>query len=135
MKIKKALLIALPVIICAVLAFGYYQYNKPKPDVATLDATPVSAITLYKEYTINEINANRLYLNKPVQVNGKVLEVKQNKYEPFQIILDTGDPMFGVACTMGNSRKIVRPGDQVTIKGICTGYLNDVVLINSILLN
>ncbi len=128
-------MIILPLFICLAFAFAYYQYNKPKPDITELNATPVSAVGLFKEYTSNEQNANKLYLNKPVQVSGKVLEVKQNKYEPFQIILDTGDPMFGVACTMDKTGKEIKTGDNVTIKGICTGYLNDVVLTNSILLN
>jgi len=53
-------------------------------------------------------------------------------------VLDTGDPMYGIACTLitiepatGN----VKPGEKITVKGICTGYLSDVVLTNSCLIN
>ncbi|MEP7109014.1 MAG: hypothetical protein ABI760_13560 [Ferruginibacter sp.] len=113
----------------------YYQYNKPPQNVAELKARPVTAVDLFKDFTTNELQANTTYLNKALQVSGRVLEVKQNQNEQLQIILDAGDPIFGIACTLDNSQTIVKSGDLVTIKGICTGYLNDVVLIKSLLLN
>jgi hypothetical protein len=54
------------------------------------------------------------------------------------VILNTGDPLFGVACTLNLQEKTVRPvqpGEKITVKGICTGYLSDVVLTNSYLVN
>ena len=135
MPVKKILLIAIPVLLCVVGGLIYYEYNKPQPDIAELSAQPVRAIDLYKDFISNEVTANKSYLHKVLRVSGKILEVKHNQNEQLQIILDAGDPMFGIACTIDNPRKIVKPGDQVTIKGICTGYLNDVILIKSLLLN
>ena len=140
MKIKRMLLIAFPVIILLAFGFAYYEYNKPKPDITELKAAPVTAVNLFQDYSANESKANRLYLNKAVQVTGKVLDVKQGQDKHLQIILDAGDPMFGVACTMDKTAKdskrtAVRPGDQVTVKGICSGFLNDVVLVSSILVD
>jgi hypothetical protein len=135
MTFKKMFFIVIPVIICLALGVAYYEYNKPAQDVADLKAEPVTAVALFKDFTSNEPKANISYLNKALEVSGKVLEVKHTQNEQLQIILDSGDPMFGIACTMDGSQKNVKPGDQVTIKGICTGYLNDVVIIKSLLLN
>lgn len=132
---KKILLTAIAIIIAAVFGVAYYEYNKPVEDVAALTGQHVNATDLFKDYSLNEQAANKAYLNKALEVSGKVLEVKQNLNAPSQIILDAGDPMFGIACTMDKSLKKVKPGDTVTIKGICTGYLNDVIIIKSFLLN
>jgi tRNA_anti-like len=135
MTFKKKFLIGVPLIICVALGIVYYEYNKPAEDVINLKAQPVTAVDLFKDYTSDESKANISYLNKALQVSGKVLEVKHTQNKQLQIILDSGDPVFGIACTMDNAQKNIKPGEQVTIKGICTGYLNDVVIIKSLLLN
>ena len=135
MKTLKKLFIIFVLIASVLAGIAYYLYNKTAPDVADLSAEPVSAVNLFKDFATNETKANTSYLNKALQVSGKVLEVKQNQNRQTQIILDSGDPMFGIACTMAQTDKQVKPGDHVTIKGICTGYLNDVVIIKSLLLN
>lgn len=135
MKTLKKLFIIFVLIASVLAGIAYYLYNKTAPEVADLSAKPVSAVNLFKDFATNETKANTSYLNKALQVSGKVLEVKQNQNRQTQIILDSGDPMFGIACTMDETDKQVKPGDHVTIKGICTGYLNDVVIIKSLLLN
>jgi len=129
------LLAAFVVILCAGFGFAWYEYHKPAADVADLQAEHVDAVELFSRYTANEQQANAIYLNKALEVTGKVLEVKDNQQEKPQIILEAGDPMFGIACTMDKASVNVKPGDKITIKGICTGYLNDVILIKSIQLN
>jgi hypothetical protein len=132
---RKKILLTVGVIIATVSGVAYYEYNRPAADVKEMSAQPVNAVDLFKQFSSNEQQANTTYLNKALQVSGNVLEVKQNPNGPSQIILDSGDPMFGIACSMDKSQTTVKPGDHVTIKGICTGYLNDVVIIKSLLLN
>ena len=134
MTVKKIITVAIIAVIATGAVVFYYQYNKPQRDVASIDAKVVSAKKLYNDFSTNEQLANSEYLNKAVQVNGKVLEVKKNQVAGSQIVLDTGDPMFGVACTMDENTKDIKPGDEVTVKGICTGYLNDVIIIRSLVL-
>ena len=130
------LLIAIVLIICAGAGFAYYEYNKPPLTAAEMSAVPVSAVDLFKNYATNEQQANQFYLNKALQVSGTVIDVKQDSSsQSSQIILDGGDPMFGVACTLDAVQQPVKPGDHITIKGICTGFLNDVILIKSVLVN
>jgi hypothetical protein len=136
MTLKKVILVSIVVIICVGLGAGYYEYNKAPQDVSELKAEQVSSVDLFKKFSGNEQQANTLYLNKALEVSGTVLEVKHTQEKQVQVILDAGDPMFGIACTMDNAEKEeplnnLKAGDPAIIKGICTGYLNDVVLIRS----
>jgi len=115
-----------------------YLYNKPPRNVADETGIPVSATELYSKFTSNEPQANQAYLNKVLQVSGQVLEVKNSTAAGKVVVLNTGDPMFGVACSLSSVEtpaRPVKPGEKITIKGICTGYLSDVVLTNSYLMN
>lgn len=115
-----------------------YLYNKPPRNVASETGIPISATELYAKFTSNEPQANLAYLNKVLQVSGQVLEVKNTSTAGRVVVLNTGDPMFGVACTLNKldpASGPVKPGEKITVKGICTGYLSDVVLTNSYLVN
>jgi hypothetical protein len=115
-----------------------YLYNKPSRNVAREKGIPVTATELYQKFTSNELQANQVYLNKVLQVSGRVLEVKNTQNAGRVVILNTGDPMFGVACSLDNAQvqgKPVKPGEQIIVKGVCTGYLSDVVLTNGYLMN
>jgi hypothetical protein len=115
-----------------------YLYNKPPRNVADEAGIPVSATELYAKFTTNEPQANQAYLNKVLQVSGQVLEVKSTSAAGEVVVLNTGDPMFGIACSLDKVETPaheVKPGEKITIKGICTGYLSDVVLSRSYLIN
>lgn len=72
-------------------------------------------------------------MNKVLEVTGKVSEVSANMDNKRVVVLGTADLMFGVRCTMEDSLTSVQVGTTVTIKGICSGYLSDVVITNGIL--
>jgi hypothetical protein len=122
-------------LVVALAGTAVYLYNKPPRNVADETGIPVSATELYSKFTSNESKANQAYL---LQVSGQVLEVKNSGSAGKVVVLNTGDPMFGVACTLNNVEmpaRQVKPGEKITVKGICTGYLSDVVLTNSYLMN
>ena len=115
-----------------------YLYNKPSRNVAGEKGIPVTATELYQKFTSNELQANQAYLNKVLQVSGQVLEIKNTHNAGKVVVLNTGDPLFGVACTLDNAQiqeRSVRPGAKIIVKGVCTGYLSDVVLTHGYLLN
>jgi hypothetical protein len=119
-------------------SYGFYQWNKPhkainaEPITATIDA-----INLLKEFQKNETSANQKYLDKVIIVKGKVREVKENQSSEMVIILESNDVMSTVSCTVESSQKSafikLSKGDIVRIKGLVTGFLEDVVLIKCFL--
>ena len=101
----------------------------PHRDVQNEKAVVITANDLLKAFVANEKDPK--YLDKAVQVSGEVLESKTNQEGKTVCILKTEDPFFGVNCTFKNNAAI-KAGDNVSVKGICTGYLTgaDVVMID-----
>lgn len=106
----------------------FFIWNKPKQNVKDAAAIPVPARTIFSDYSTNEKSANTKYIDKIIEVTGEVSTVSKNAEGKTVLLLKTDDLMFGVNCTM-EEEVPVQSGEQVSIKGICTGYLTDVVLI------
>jgi hypothetical protein len=125
----KKLLIVAGITVVLGIAYSLYQWYKPHRDVKDETAIEVTAQALFDAYGKNEQEANTLYLDKAIVVKGEVASVKTNQEGKTVVVLKTSDPMFGVQCTMKEAASL-QPGQQVALKGICTGYLMDVVLID-----
>lgn len=125
----KKYIIVIAVLIVVAAGIAYRMYNKPHRDPASESAIEINATELFRAYENNEAEANTLYLDKVLAVSGNVAEVTTNQEGMTVIILETESPMFGVSCTMESATLTAKPGDRIIIKGICTGYLSDVVII------
>jgi hypothetical protein len=111
-------------------AFIFYRtWYKPHRNVNDEKALVVTAQTILEAYTTDEQKANSLYLDKAIAVQGDVSEVTKTPQGKTVISLKTSDPMAGIRCTM-KENATVAVGENVTIKGICTGYLMDVTLVD-----
>lgn len=122
-------------LLLAILAagIGFYKYNQPvaslenkKPDIE------VTASKLISDYEADEKTANGIYLGKIVQVAGKVsaTSVEEGKTK---IQLETENPISMIICEFEDGRDAgtVKVGDEVKIKGLCTGYLSDVIIVQA----
>lgn len=126
-KFKAFLIIAL-IIIIAGGATGYVMWNKPKRNVADEKGIVITASQLVKEFQTSELEANKKYLDKAIQVSGAVTEVKNNQDGKITITLASDDAFAGVFCTLKEQTTEVKQGATVVIKGICSGMLSDVRL-------
>lgn len=108
-----------------------YLWNKPhrtaeeeKP-FATL-----SANVLFTEFSTDEAAAFEKYRDKVIQVSGKVSEIKFDASGNTDIVLATDDILGTVVCTLKNgaTAKGITAGMTVDLKGICNGFLSDVLL-------
>ena len=129
----KKVLIALVVLVVVGAGFAYYLYNKP---VASLEHqksdVTVSADQLIQDYESDENTANEKYLGKVVEVSGKVAGVTQEEGK-HKVSLETTNPMSAVIGELEDHLNTggVKAGDQIRMKGKCSGYLNDVILVQS----
>lgn len=102
---------------------------------AKADAT-FAAEELYSAFDANETQANADYLDKVIQVTGKVRSSSRNEDGHVKVTLESGDAMFGVICELDEHSEHVRtefePGETITVKGLCTGKLMDVVLVRCV---
>ncbi len=126
---KRSSITIFVILVCAVCIFLWYVFNKPGRNVTNENSITIAATELFKSYAENETNANTAYLDKAITVTGIVIEIATNQQGQNMIVLQTNDPMFGVACTMrSNISSEITKGTHVTLKGICSGFTNDVVL-------
>jgi len=121
-RIWKRILILVGIVLIVGTAYFLYVWYKPARDVRDESAVTVKAGDLLKAFGANEKEPK--YLDKAVQVSGEVLEAKTNQQGKTVCILKTDDPFFGINCTFKDNQ-ILKVGEQVIIKGICTGYLPD----------
>jgi hypothetical protein len=128
---KKLLIILLFSGIAAAMTF-YILYNKPHRDPANETSIQISAEELFTAFNEDETNANTLYLDKVLEVKGKILEVTTNQDQMTVVVLETNDPIFGIRCSMSKSTD-VSVSDFIIVQGICTGYLSDVIITNAFL--
>ncbi|MCX6325655.1 MAG: hypothetical protein NT144_03225 [Bacteroidia bacterium] len=130
--IKIALFVVTFIALSAILAALYY-YNlkhtdmaKAKPDLV------VTATVLQKAFEDNETAASIKYINKIVEVTGNIASVKPAGNNVLSISLVTVSEMSSVICTfpaIADPSKF-RIGDEIRLRGECSGFLMDVLLNN-----
>ncbi|MEO6452826.1 MAG: hypothetical protein ABIN97_02075 [Ginsengibacter sp.] len=136
MKAKVALTgVGLVLLIIALIV--YYLYNKPHTGISNIDTdVNITSTDFYKDFQQDETLANKKYLNKVIEVTGKVSDV-QNTNGSQIIFLGSGDDMGGISCKLSNDESNKKPMPKVsatiTIKGKCSGYTMDVNLVDCII--
>jgi hypothetical protein len=114
---------------------GYYMWNKPHAEIGQPNFT-TTATELAAEFAADEAKATEKYVGSMdkmivVQVSGTIASVEKDT-SGISIGLETGDPINGVSCVLDKFSKQAKTefkvGDAITLKGICTGKLTDVVI-------
>lgn len=124
----KRVLLIVAVIFIAVVGYGLFVWFKPTRDVTNEKAVVITAGAIFDSFSVNEKRANELFLNKAIQVKGKVSKVFKNQGGQAVVYLETNDPIFGVNCTFKEDPGPLEKGTTIEFKGICTGFLSDVII-------
>ncbi|MBU0486475.1 MAG: OB-fold putative lipoprotein [Bacteroidetes bacterium] len=141
----KYFLIILLVFVIGGTSVLYYIFNKPHRNVsAEKPSYCCDAKSLCCEFQKNETTATEKYLNKVIQVNGIVESIEKNQKGCLVVVLSGGksaessdlmaelESSGTVSCTFvekHENNSVPEKGDQITVKGLCTGKAMDVVLI------
>jgi tRNA_anti-like len=130
------------IIACVMLFFltagsvAWYIFNKPHRSLSDATSIIISADSLLAAYLRDEKLANLTYLDKALTINGEISELTTNQSGETVIILKTEDPMAGVVCTLqGKPVRTLQKGQQIKVKGFCSGYISDVVLRDCLLID
>jgi hypothetical protein len=128
----KRILIAL--LIAALLggAYAWREYNRGHESMTETKADlTASAGELYSAFSTDEAAANAKYLDKTIEISGKV-SATSTEEGTTTITLFADSETGGVTCKLDplskHARITFQEGEQITVKGICTGYLMDVVV-------
>ena len=100
------------------LIYILFQYFKPQRDIANEEATAqVTSSYLLDDFSKNLNNANAKYLNKTIEVSGKVTSVDGDLVSLDEV----------VSCIMSKNQNLPKVGDQVVVKGKLIGFENDIL--------
>ena len=130
---KKILLISVAILVIAavgILAFKYTFRESEKSVGSEPAMASLSASQLLRTYEENEDSANRLYLGKVISVTGVIYSFSEDSVS-ISVYLKEPEDFSGVMCVFDKSE--IDPGSlmagmDASLKGICSGYLFDVIL-------
>lgn len=124
------------IVISVLLGAGWLAWNvffKPHRSVEDSPVTRVRADSLFLAFQSDESAANARFLDKGLEVSGEIAELNTNQQGQMVVILDTGDPLGGVVCTLVKATSGLTKGQRVRVRGFCSGYLTDVILRDAII--
>ena len=136
MSTKNKIIIAIALI--AAIAFGVYYYvfvysSQHRRQVQSEIGIAITSDSLVAKYQSDEKLANSLYLNKAVVVTGNLLSIDKNQEGKTTLVLGRSDSFSNVSVTMISTAAIIQKvGESITIKGLCTGALSDVVITDGV---
>ena len=136
MSTKNKIIIAIALI--ATIAFSVYYYvfvysSQHRRQVQSETGIVITSDSLVAKYQADEKLANSLYLNKAVVVTGNLLSIDKNQEGKTTLVIGRSDSFSNVSVTMISTAPITQKvGESITIKGLCTGALSDVVITDGV---
>lgn len=118
--------------------FAFMEYNRGVEGADSMDvAATVTAADLLSAFTADEAAATAKFVGtteQAVQVTGAIRAMEPTGDGKVTVILETGDPLAGITCEFAEADVPAtwRSGANVSVKGICTGMLMDVVLVRCV---
>lgn len=130
--IRNLLLVVLLLAIIGAI-FGIYLYTKKSPDLSKVKADYILKVSeLVNEFNQDETTASAKYIDKIVEITGPVLTFEATSDSTMNVTLADKNQMSGVICTFNNitnpALTEIKEGDIITIRGVCSGMLMDVLL-------
>jgi hypothetical protein len=136
MSTKNKIIIAIAFIAAIVFSVYYYIFvysSNNHRQVQSETGIVITSDSLVAKYQADEKLANSLYLNKAVVVTGILLSIDKNQEGKTTLVLGRSDSFSNVSVTMISTAPITQKvGESITIKGLCTGALSDVVITDGV---
>lgn len=130
-KLLRLLLTLFLVGIISAAAAWLYIFKKSESNVSSRKVDiEISARELISRFETDENLANRDFLDKVILVSGNIESVSEDSLG-ISIYLKNSDEIAGVICSFSKGSfdtKYIAAGNPIKVKGLCTGYLMDVVL-------
>lgn len=137
---SKYLKIGLPILLLG----GFFAYKMTQPkglmDIhSAATELSINASSLYEAFEADETAANATYSGKVIEVSGELSAVETDEPGQFVLNLSANNPLGQITCNL--APREAQPaasfsiGQMVTVKGVCTGYLFDVVLDNATIIS
>jgi len=131
MPVAGIVLNALSIVVSvAMMFFVLSAVTSPNSNVEAVEhghAISISADKLATEYRSDPAKAELAYIDKVMEVTGRVLLVKW-EYPHFVVVFGSGGTELSFRCDRGNNQLTppndISPGGTITIRGRCRGIVN-----------
>ncbi len=138
-KARIKIIISILIIVLVGTLISMSLYNKPHTDVAKSSPNiSLASKTLLDDFENDENLANSKYLEQIIQVSGTISELSVSKGKGI-VTLGNKDSFGNIMCHLSAKENekmtALEKGQSITIKGICTGYLMDVILVKCVIIN
>jgi hypothetical protein len=121
---------AIAILLVSVLVWKF-TFRTAETSVASVKAdSELTAASLLEDFVSDENHANSLYLGKVILITGAINSISEDSLG-VSVYLKESNADAGVMCSFDKENVNINQLDKgqiVKIKGICTGYLMDVVL-------
>ncbi|WP_299896496.1 hypothetical protein [uncultured Aquimarina sp.] len=133
-KTKKLLILYFFAAILVVSIITVKIYNKPFINIAeSKPSLSLASEALLSDFINDESTANTMYLEELIQVNGTITAIEKGKDGNDIITLGNENTIGSIICHLSKNEKNLKTGQEISIKGICTGYLMDVILVKCVI--
>jgi hypothetical protein len=115
------------------LAVNDTQQNKQTAEAKPEDIITISSSQLFAEYKANDINADRKYKGKILQVSGTAEHISRDIVDNIYVTLKGGQyEIFSIQCFFSDQFEDqaaqLRPHQYLTIRGRCDGKFGNVMI-------
>ena len=137
--VKYSFFILLAIVLVGI-GIAWREFNRKTPDTADRPAAfQLHAKELVDSFAVNQQQANGRYLDKVLAVNGPVRKIEKDEQGNYTVILAEQGSMSAVRCSFDSTHLQeaggLKAGDNVTVKGVCTGYNQDDLLGSDVIMN
>ncbi len=131
------IIIALAFIALAASGGYYYVFVYSKNhhrNIQSEKSLSIQADSLSAQYQADETKANSLYLNKVLRITGTIISIDKDQTGKITLMIGKEDAFSNVSVTLSQTSPIAqKAGDTITLKGVCTGALSDVVITDAVI--
>lgn len=124
--------------VLSILTYTYFEFQRP-PSVNThnsISDDKLSADELISMFTHDEKFANNTYVEKTIEVKGVVKNISSMNNRQTILLQSEQFKKNFVLCDMmpfgENQVEKISVGDTIILKGVCKGFLLDVIMLNCI---
>ena len=125
-------------LIILLLIVAISQFNRAPVDVNDTSASiTINADEILADFEADETVANKKYTDKIIQIKGVISEISTQNGNA-SITLDSPNFDANIICSFQSEDNLnilkFKAGDEISIKGICTGFLLDVVFVKCVII-
>lgn len=130
MNKKKIGVVVIVLLLVVGAVYGYCEYNRKPASMTDAPADfSVNTTNLLTAFEKDEAAANKIYLDKVLEVEGALKEVTADDKGFYTVVIGEDASLSSVRCSVdslfSSRASMLKVGSLVKVKGVCTGFMKD----------